>query len=63
MAAGRPYYRLGLAVVLGPGAGDRTSRSLADLKGLRVGAPGETHDVVGKDAAWHMMLPVVSLLD
>lgn len=42
LAASRPYYRLRLAVVLGPGAGDRTVRSLADLAGLRLGAPGGT---------------------
>ncbi len=42
MAASRPYHRLTLAVVLGPGAGDRVIRSLADVKGLRVGTPAGT---------------------
>ncbi len=52
MAASHPYYRLSLAVVLGPGAGDRTVRSLADLEGLRVGAPvGTLADTLLR--AWH----------
>ncbi len=52
MAASRPYHRLGLAVVLGPGAGDRAVQSLADLKGLRVGAPvGTLADTLLR--AWH----------
>ena len=52
MAASHPYHRLSLAVVLGPGAGDRTVRSLADLKGLRVGAPvGTLADTLLR--AWH----------
>lgn len=42
MAASRPYHRLTLAVVLGPGVGNRVVRSLADLKGLRVGTPAGT---------------------
>lgn len=52
MAASRPYYRLSLAVVLGPGAGDRVVRSLTDLRGLRVGAPvGTLADTLLR--AWH----------
>jgi len=52
LAASRPYHRLGLGVVLGPDAGDREVRSLADLKGLRVGAPAGTlaHTLL---LAWH----------
>lgn len=52
LAASRPYHRLGLAVVLGPGAGDRVIRTLADLRGLRVGAPaGTLADTLLR--AWH----------
>jgi len=42
LTASRPYHRLTLAVVLGPGAADRVVRSPGDLKGLRVGTPAGT---------------------
>ncbi len=52
MAASRPYHRLSLALVLGPGAGDQVVRSPADLKGLRVGTPvGTLADTLLR--AWH----------
>lgn len=41
LAASRPYYRLGFLVVLRPEA-ERNVTSLADLAGLRVGAPAAT---------------------
>jgi len=64
MAASRPYHRLSLAVVFGPGAGDRVVHSIADLKGLRVGAPAGTlaHTLL---LAWHggNLTPDLAALD
>ncbi len=37
LVASSPYHSAAMAVILGPGAGERTVESLADLEGLRLG--------------------------